>query len=342
LAGLVRIQQWDPADEMTTRACHQILVASHRVDDPAVPPSSYPVFRHQLSNGWERTPGEVWVARAGDSTVTGYYQIGLPDLENRFRAYCSPTVGPATRRRGLGRALLRHAGSRAAAHGRTLLAGHATVGSAGEHFARAAGARPDLEEVRRIQYLRDIDPDAIAALRTSAERAAAGYSLLCWTGPVPEKYCGAVAEVLNAFNDAPHGENEEPEFWDADRIRTRAESELRAGVMRGYTVAARHGAGGEMAAFSHVQVDPERPDWGYQEVTAVTRAHRGRRLGLLVKTAMLKLLARAEPKLEQITTGNAATNEHMIAINEQLGYRVVEPRWRSWELPVASMGGRQS
>jgi GNAT superfamily N-acetyltransferase len=333
----MRIRQWDPDDETTTRACHDVAVAAELADDPAVPPRSYPVFRHQLRYGLEGIPSEVWVCAADDGTVTGYYRIGLPDLENRDKVYCGPTVHPAARRRGIGRALLRHAGTRAAAHGRTWFDAATASGSAGERFARAAGARLDLEEVRRIQYLREVSPDAIAGLRAGAERAAAGYSLLSWTGPVPDQYCGPVAQVLNAFNDAPHGAKDEPEIWDADRVAARSGSELRAGVMRGYTVAARHGASGELAAFTHVQVDPLRPDWGYQELTAVIRAHRGHRLGLLLKTAMLELLAEAEPKLEQITTGNAATNEHMIAINEQLGYRVLEPRWQFWELPVASL-----
>ena len=36
---------------------------------------------------------------------------------------------------------------------------------------------------------------------------------------------------------------------------------------------------------------PEAPSWGFQELTAVTRPHRGHRLGLLVKAAMLEWLA---------------------------------------------------
>jgi hypothetical protein len=52
---------------------------------------------------------------------------------------------------------------------------------------------------------------------------------------------------------------------------------------------------------------------------------------------MLELLASEEPQIEQIATGNAAANEHMIAVNEQLAYRVVEPGWRFYEMPVADM-----
>ena len=108
-------------------------------------------------------------------------------------------------------------------------------------------------------------------------------------------------------------------------------------LFRSYNVAAVSDATGEMAAYSEIIIDPESPAWGYQQLTAVVRWHRGHRLGLLVKTAMLELLASAEPQLEYIETGNAASNEHMIAINEQLAYRVVEPGWRSYEMAVADM-----
>ena len=137
--------------------------------------------------------------------------------------------------------------------------------------------------------------------------------------------------MINAFEDAPRGENVEPEVWDADRIRERTGTPVRAGLLRSYSVAAQHDATGEMAAYTGVLVDPETPEWGFQQLTAVIRSHRGHRLGLLVKTAMLELLAEAEPQLEHIQTGNAAANQHMIAVNEQLGYEVVDPGWQFYE-----------
>jgi len=38
---------------------------------------------------------------------------------------------------------------------------------------------------------------------------------------------------------------------------------------------------------------------------------------------MLRWLQSAEPQLRTISTWNSASNDHMIAINELLGYRVV-------------------
>ena len=55
----------------------------------------------------------------------------------------------------------------------------------------------------------------------------------------------------------------------------------------------------------------------------MVRAHRGHRLGLLLKLDMLRWLAEAEPQVEQIDTWNAESNDHMIGVNEALGYRVM-------------------
>ena len=334
----MRIEQWDPADDKTLRACYDLALAAHEVDERVEPPPTWGLFAFSLREGWDKTPFEAWVATGDDGSVVGSYQISLPDLENLDEANGGPLVHPAARRRGIGRELLRHAGGRAAAHGRTRFGAATTAGTAGDAFAQAVGARLDLEEARRIQYLSEIAPGTVPALRASAEKAAAGYSLVSWHGPIPDEYCGPMAEIFNAFADAPHGENSEPEVWDADRIRERTGKAVRAGLRRAHCVAAICDSTGEMAAFTEISVNPEHPSWGWHGLTAVTRTHRGHRLGLLVKTEMLSLLASAEPQLEQIETGNAATNQHMIAVNEQLGYKLVEPGWRFYEMPVAAMG----
>jgi GNAT superfamily N-acetyltransferase len=338
LAGKMRIEPLDLTDEKTVRACYDVMLAAHQVDEAVEPPMSYGLFLLYLRKGWEHTPTEAWVALDDSDVVVGYGRLELPDLENLDRANGGPTVTPAMRRRGIGREMLRWLAARATANGRTVFSSDVPGGSAGEAFAQATGARPELEEVRRIQHLRKIAPGTVATLRASAEAAAAGYSLVTWTGPVPDRYLGPMAEVLNAFADAPHGENVEPEVWDAARVRERTSTAQRAGLLRGYSVAAVHELTGELAAYTEVVVDPEAPQWGFQQLTAVTRAHRGHRLGLLAKTHMLAELAGAEPQLEFISTSNAAANSYMIAVNEMLGYEVVDPCWRFFEIPVADIG----
>jgi GNAT superfamily N-acetyltransferase len=334
---MMRIEQWDPADEKTLLACHQVHRAAAAVDDPIEPPMSAGTFGVFLTEGFDHNPGETWAAFDSDGTVAGYYRMNLPDLENRDRAFLVPTVHPAARRRGIGRELLRHGAERAAASSRTLLESVAVAGSAGEAFARAMGATVTLEEIRRVQYLDKIAPGTVAGLRADAARAAAGYSVVSWAGEVPDQYLAGAAEVFNAFNDAPHSDSLEEEVWDAARVRERTGTLQRLGFMRGYGVAALHEGSGEMAGFTVMLVDPECPEWGFQQLTAVVRTHRGHRLGVLLKTAMLELLAEAEPQLMRVATGNAADNAHMIAVNEQLGYEVVKPGWNFYEIPVAEV-----
>jgi RimJ/RimL family protein N-acetyltransferase len=132
-------------------------------------------------------------------------------------------------------------------------------------------------------------------------------------------------------------------------VRERADTPSRAMGQRSYAIAAVRDATGEMAAMTEFFVAPDDPRWGHQGLTAVTRPHRGHRLGLLLKTTMLEWLAEAEPGIERIDTGNAAANDHMIAVNDALGFELVHlsvgspglpaglraPRWVASDSPCA-------
>jgi hypothetical protein len=71
--------------------------------------------------------------------------------------------------------------------------------------------------------------------------------------------------------------------------------------------------------------------------TVVRREHRGHRLGLLLKIAMMELLATTEPQLERIVTWNGQSNEHMIAVNEAMGYAVYGAPATAFRLDVAAV-----
>jgi GNAT superfamily N-acetyltransferase len=334
----MRIVPFDPDDENAVRGCADIRAATQAADDPQVPAESPPVVRGWLAYGWGDNPGEAWTAvDEADGRVLGWYRLDLPDLENRDRATVLPAVDPAFRRRGIGRALLRHAARRAADSGRSVLLGGALQGTAGEAFATQAGAKAGLVEARRVQDLTALPAGAVARLRAAAAEKAAGYTVVSWPGLTPGEYVAKIAGALNAMNDAPSEEGWEDDLWDADRVRERHDAIFHVSPMRRYSVAALHDATGEVAGLTQVYIDPGLPWWGFQGLTAVTRAHRGHRLGLLIKTAMLEWLAEAEPALERIQTGNAASNSFMIEVNETLGYKLLEPAWQFFQLPVSGM-----
>jgi GNAT superfamily N-acetyltransferase len=332
----LRIVAWDASDDLAAGALYQVTRAVMAADDPLGPPMSERTGRALLKSPGD--PSQAWFV-PGDTpgTARGYYHLRLPDRENRHLAGLWLHVHPEHRRRGVGLALLRHAAEQAAKDGRSVLATDALEGSAGEAFARRMGAEPGLADARRVQVLGKMPGGQVAALRESAAAAAADYSLVTWTDRTPDEYLAGMATVFSAMGDAPREPGREPRIWDAQRVRERVDNPRDLFGSRGYFVAALHRGTGEMAAVSQVEVDPEYPEWGHQQITAVARPHRGHRLGLLVKAAMTEWLGTAEPTLRRIVTWNAAANKHMIDINEALGYELLDPQGRNYELPVQAV-----
>jgi GNAT superfamily N-acetyltransferase/RimJ/RimL family protein N-acetyltransferase len=339
----MHIERLDLADADAIRGCFEMFLAAQKVDEPDGPFFTEQPFRGWLTVGWGGDPREVWMVPGPDEgSVAGWYRLEMPDLENLDQADLMLVVHPARRRHGLGRALLQHAAVRAAEHGRSVLNGGTRRGTDGEPFARSMGAQPGLVDVQRVMDLRAVGDERLARLRETAEQAAAGYSLITWTGLVPEEFLEQAAALYAALNDAPHDEHVAPAVWDVQRVRERVNGLRPHYGIRTYGVVARHDATGELAALTEVGVDPADPGWGHQMLTGVTRQHRGHRLGLLVKTAMAQWLKTAEPAVERIQTWNAESNQYMIAVNEALGYTILGQPANWWRLGVAGVLGEQA
>jgi GNAT superfamily N-acetyltransferase len=311
-----------------------MVVSGQPDDDPNSPPMSFGMFRGWWTYGFAGEPQQIWLATTDADDPAGCYVLEMWERENRRTGFFYPVVERSSRRRGIGTALVAHAAGQAGLAGRTLLMSNSRVGAPGAAFAEAIGARSGMLDARRVL---DVEPGLHARLRrlrAAAEPRAAGYTLCRWTGPTPDELVGAACTLSMAMEDAPHDEAFEPPRWDPARLRA-AEERLTAQGTRWHSIAAMAPDTGEMAALTQVNVDPEIVGWAFQEITAVTRPHRGHRLGLLIKVAMLEWLAELEPQVRQIMTYNAGPNEHMVAVNDQLGYRITD-YFQSFELDVAA------
>ncbi len=340
----MRFEQFDPeVDDSQLRACHELAVSAHADDDPNVPAVSYGMFRSWWAHGFAGDPQQAWLVTSDSGEPLGCYLLGLPDRDNRSNGFLDPFVTLRARRRGIGTALVAHAARQADRADRALLMSNSRVGAPGAAFAAAVGARPCLRDARRVLNVcpdvrgqltgRPGLPGRLDELRAEAEQHAAGYELRRWTGSTPADLTDAVCALYSAMEDAPHEPSVEPLSWDADRLRRSDERAVAAGS-RLYSLAAIHAASGEMAALTQVYVDPATDGWAFQDITAVTRPHRGHRLGLLLKVVMLQWLAGCEAHVRQIMTFNAVQNEHMVAVNTRLGFRVTD-YFESFELDVA-------
>jgi hypothetical protein len=191
---------------------------------------------------------------------------------------------------------------------------------------RGFGTRHGLEvrasSIQRRQTIAGLDWPEIERLHAHALAAATAYELVHREGRTPDDELEALAEMAGAINDAPTDDLDiEDEVFTGDRMRAYEDAQLARGE-RLFRVLARHRGTGELAGHTVVAVDGERPERGDQHDTSVVAGHRGHRLGLLLKTDMNLWLRRVQPQLAEISTWNAESNDHMIGVNEAIGYRV--------------------
>jgi GNAT superfamily N-acetyltransferase len=333
LAAVVQIDQVDPGtDSRGLDRIYQIAAECSRLDDPGGPVQSPASFA-----AWAAGFGDLrrfWLDTDDAGQPAGCYVLTLPTRENLTMATCLLAVVPGRRRTGIGTALLNHCAGQARQAGRLRLAAEALDGSPGAAFAAAVGARAGLAFVSRQLAIEPSLGARLADLRAAAWQHAAGYTLGSWLGATPEANMADSARLSAAMADAPTDAGVDPQVWDADRIRGFEQMLLQSGRQL-YSVAARHDQTGRLVAITQMTTDLANPGWAQQGITAVLREHRGHRLGLLVKVEMLEILIKRAPDVRWIVARNAGANEHMIAINEQLGYQVSSVR-QDWELDLAA------
>ncbi|MEU7526604.1 GNAT family N-acetyltransferase [Saccharothrix sp. NPDC042600] len=260
-------------------------------------------------------PAVHWLARSAGGVVGGAVAY-FPDEENTDTALITVTVHPDHRWHGVGTAVLRTVVAEVARRGRTAVeAWHVDEGSAGERWALSLGFR----ELRRM-VLQRLD---MSAARTDVP-VPPGYELRSWVGAAPEDVVASYARARNAIGDSPLGEADyEHPDWTVDRVRAEEAARRRQGVEQRVVVALH---GGEVAGLTEVETRPASPEWLMQGDTAVVAAHRGRRLGLVLKAHMLRRVAAELPAVEAVLTGTGTGNHAMIRVNHALGYRDV----RTW------------
>lgn len=342
-AGPARVVGVDPRDDALLAQWHAVTTA---VLEELRPEDDQPPIAEQqaaaLAGLPERSPSELVelvLAVDPDGRAVGAGRLELPVRDNTHVAYVELHVPAADRRRGTGTALLDALSARGRTAGRTLLMTELDESpslagrSPGRAFLTAAGLECALEEVRRDLAL---PPDwrRLAELEARCRPLARDYDLLTWHDRCPDHLLDGRAELGRAMStDVPLGDLDwHEETWDASRVRER--EQLLAEQGRTCVVgAAVHRPSGALVAFSELVGRPAAPRQVQQWETLVLADHRGHRLGTLVKLAALRRLLEVLPGARTVATGNAATNTHMIAVNEALGF-VPNGTITEWQRPL--------
>jgi len=265
-----------------------------------------------------------WIAHDGP-TVLGYLCAEVSTMDNLDSGNIEAIVAPENRRRGIGTVLYNHGVEFLRGQGRRLAFGFVPEGTAGVAFGAAVGMTNAMDDVRRRLDLSTVDEAEHDELLAQAWARAEGYSIVQWTKHAPANLVDDIARLdSRLLEDAPRGDLQiENEKIDADRIRANEQARITFGI-RSYSTAAVHDATGQAVAITAISQAHDRHEHADQLITLVDPDHRGHRLGLIVKIENMRATRRGLPRLRYIDTYNAAANEHMIAINETMGFRVRE------------------
>ncbi len=269
---------------------------------------------------------QTLLAAYDDAGMVGAAMQMFPVSDNLTMSYADVTVPERLRRRGVGSALLAEVEDRARAAGRAyvlveVLAPVGVVGP-GELFAAARGYPVANREGIKVLDLAD-RPDWAPLEAKVAERLD-DYQVVEWGAHTPEEHLEAVCDALNVFvGMVPTGDIalEDTKFT-PERLRRNEERSVSVGRRR--LVAVAFAPDGSLAGYSDLFLPAYVNHYAEVGITMVLPEHRGHALGLAMKLASHASLVAAVPTCGLVTTSNADVNEAMNAVNEQMGYRLVE------------------
>jgi GNAT superfamily N-acetyltransferase len=345
----VRLTPVTPDDDSAIDAYHSICAAGRAHDNPDFPPLTREHVAGEIRHPAPSREYHYFLIEDGgieDGGPVGALLLSLPLEENLHLTMVELWVHPDHRRRGIGREAFEAIRQFARSRGRTTLLGEYCEplesgpprDPAPAAFAAAVGAERALPEVRRRLDLATVDTDDWRARHEDGLRQAKGYSVLWWSGAIPDEYAADIAYLDGRLvQDAPMGElRYEPEKVDAGRVRAMDEAlELRG--QSHYHAAARDDQTGRVVGWSALYFSVGVSSQAWQGITIVDPMHRGHGLGLVVKLENLLRTREIQPDLRYVDTWNATENGHMIAINEAIGFRPVDG-WVTWQCEVDPAG----
>jgi GNAT superfamily N-acetyltransferase len=328
----VHVRQLDPAAaafEADLRRWHAAYVASITHGRADASPYRLAEVRDMVGTPSGHRWCGAWLAVRGDAVVAAGW-VDLPTADNLHLAQVEVQVVPAFRRQGIGTEVAQVLEAFVRDRGRTvaiaevqypLEAPEDGAGTPGILFAQGLGYEVALGDVQRRLAL-PVDEALLDELEAAACPAAAGYRIELVRGPVPDGLvAGYAALASQLYVEAPAGDLDlEAEDPSVAGWRDREAALERQGITLWHAVAL---AGDEVVAHSTIGVSTFDRELCHQWGTLVRADHRGHRLGLALKVANHRALQADRAPAREIVTWNAAVNAHMIAVNEQLGFRPV-------------------
>jgi len=315
-----------------------VLHAEATPDDPRRPLGHHvAAVRHQPA----AEDGIVTVARDPAGAIAGYLNCGWDQVPGHDHVLITAiSVLPDWRRRGLGKQLLDRAAAIAEQRGRRLVMGRTRDNvPAGAAFCARFGAEVAMVAHENRLDLRTVDRQLVDRWVADGPLRAPGYRLQFVGGRTPPELMERVADAFNVMNTAPR---ENMDISDTpvtpDLVRAHEDAIIAAGddTWAYYAV---EEASGRFVGLSNITIRAGMPDRVQVGDTGVYPEHRGHALGKWLKAAITARILAELPLVRWVITWNAGSNDAMLGINTELGFRTVAVH-TTWQIPAERLRAR--
>ena len=208
---------------------------------------------------------------------------------------------------------------------------------------KAAGSRFGAELAMTAQEnrldLRTLDRELVHGWAADGPLRAPGYRLLFVPGRTPAELTDRVAEAFNVMNTAPR---ENMDISDTpvtpDLVRAYEDAIVAAGDDTwAYYAVEEHS--GRFVGLTNITIRAGMPDRVYVGDTGVDPEHRGYALGKWLKAAITERILADLPEVRWVITWNAGSNDAMLGINTELGFRTVAV-YTTWQTGTNQLRAR--
>jgi len=281
------------------------------------------------------------VARDDAGAVAGLAGCSWEQLPGHDHVLtASVTVLPASRRHGLGRVLLERVAGVAEQRGLRLVMGRTRNNvPSGAAFCARFGAEVAMVTWENRLDLRTVDQQLVDRWIADGPLRAPGYRLQFVAGRTPPELMERVADAFNVMNTAPR---ENMDISDTpvtpDLVRVHEDAIIAAGddTWAYYAV---EEASGRFVGLSNITIRAGMPDRVQVGDTGVEPEHRGHALGKWLKAAITARILAELPRVRWVITWNAGSNDAMLGINTELGFRTVGVH-TTWQVPAERLRAR--
>jgi GNAT superfamily N-acetyltransferase len=299
------------------------------------PLESYIAFARHLPTQFD---DHTWLAETSQGMPVGCSACWSNSAGDPAVMECYVYVRMPWRRRGVGRRLTRPVIDTAEAEGRSSLVWN-TFDSvpAGEAFALRLGARAARVNRTSGLSMSDVDWDLMQSWIDAGRARALGYWLDSWDGPFPDELVGDAAAFHQMVQKKPRDALDVADvILDAGHVAELDRALAEAGRQR-WTIFVRN-IDGRCVGGTEVTFQPWEATVALQENTAIGVPHRGLGLAKWAKASMLDRIRRERPEVERVRTSNAFSNAPMLAINNKLGFKIIDAR-TEWQGQTATLRG---